>query len=418
MGNNGIKIYKPIAVSDDIVRVIGDSTDVGRSSNVNIWSKNKPFETWNPNPHEEQSDDDRREAAYGFYWWNRSTESSAPFATSANDLLDKAMSNGAAWVWRKPSITRMGDFANYNHNAKKPYYFSVSTPDLGKNNYILCSHDPYDSNVEIKMSNMPDFIGEWTGSVSDLNVVVIYRKRGFSTTHQVFTGSKVSDLDSGNNLRLHVNLTSLGTYDAVIAATNLSSDNQSEDDYGNSPVYVYLPESIVEMIFREGLTWDWGEYFNGESYVGFFVEGNSGDAVSGRYDEARYTYLNFAVKNDFDYDIDWMLQVKMWNTAEGQTIDDATTVAMLSSADGGGVISKNTTEYLEEIIVDMVDVGGYTTLGNVKVAVDFQYKYTINSGWLSRHFVLTDRTVGDGYSSDGYTLYDIAYNTPNYGQVI
>jgi hypothetical protein len=73
--NKGISLSDiATALRDYRVNTFGRS-DLGMlatSPNIKKWSRHKPFIVRgdNDHPYGVQTEDDRRDAAYGFYWWN------------------------------------------------------------------------------------------------------------------------------------------------------------------------------------------------------------------------------------------------------------------------------------------------------------------------------------------------------------
>ena len=300
MGNNGTKITAPVSMTD-IATVIGDSTDMANSVNINDWSKNRPFE-----PHENlyivQDDAARRKAAYGFYWWNFTRESEAPFASNAKDLLDRAIANNGKWKRKPITVSRMGDYDGYNHAARPPYAYSGTSNDAAAQNpkyLMVTSADPNNPNIEITLSDMPDFTGDWGMSMGDLELVVIYRRHDLNGTPYVLnTGMYIADLDvspytveSGG-----LSLTSNGTWDYIWAATN------------NDDLWMYLPNSLGTMVLADGLVikWEWGSgEFEAYNTSGYTITSDSGVVESMQF------YLTGENKYGHDLDIEYTL--KIWN---------------------------------------------------------------------------------------------------------
>lgn len=425
MANNGIKITAPVSMTD-IATVLGDSTDMAQSENVNIWSKNKPFE-----PHENlfivQDDAARRKAAYGFYWWNWVYEAEAPFADNATTLLNLAIANSGKWLRKEITVSRMGDFDGYNHQAKRPYRYDATTPNLGATYYLRPVHDYTDPNVEIVMSDMPDFTGDWSISVADMHIVVIYRMKGSSSSAtSVWTGFTIADLDNGLiGSATSINLPALNglarrEYDCIFAATNLPDSESMEDIDGNTPVFFYLPESLLTLVRKEGLSWSWGNVFNGETFRGMLLEDSNYNYIFDATAWVNRVYMALVIKNEFDQDLDWQISIKVWD-GSNDSISDATEVFRATSSEWSRILESGQTinfEDTSEIQFDLVDVGGSWAAGNLRMAVNFDYKYQSASQWTQRHFNLLSGAVEQYHATDGYTLYDIIQTIPDYGQPI
>ena len=117
MGVNGTKITAPVSMTD-IATVLGESVDMANSGNINPWAKYKPFKT-NGNPYKPQTDADRKDAAWGFYF--DSDDPNAPCARNAKDLFDKIVYEDINWARKDIDVSRMGDFDGYNHAAVVGY---------------------------------------------------------------------------------------------------------------------------------------------------------------------------------------------------------------------------------------------------------------------------------------------------------
>ena len=225
------------------------------SPNINKWSKNKPFVVANgTNLRKAQTDEARRLAAYGFYWWNYILENEAPFADNPTTLLNKAIANEGNWAYKRPTeIFRARDFDGYRHAAVAPYRYDINSPDLGQNNYCKPTTDPYDPDVDIRVSDMPDFLGEYSGSTADLNVAIIHRIKGSTGAPVVtYTGYTVAQMDTNSIEATKINMGALGnavrkSYDVIFAATSTSS----ADEDG---VWLYLPDSLRQIDFKAGLS--------------------------------------------------------------------------------------------------------------------------------------------------------------------
>lgn len=394
------------------------------SPNINKWSKNKPFVVANgTNLRKAQTDEARRLAAYGFYWWNYILENEAPFADNPTTLLNKAIANEGNWAYKRPTeIFRARDFDGYRHAAVAPYRYDINSPDLGQNNYCKPTTDPYDPDVDIRVSDMPDFLGEYSGSTADLNVAIIHRIKGSTGAPVVtYTGYTVAQMDTNSIEATKINMGALGnavrkSYDVIFAATSTSS----ADEDG---VWLYLPDSLRQIDFKAGLTWAW-EPMNvgGEIFNGMVMLDANDNILSAATDEVRYVDFSFAIRNQFPYALDWQMQILMWDAAS-ETIDDAQTILRTDSTEWGTIPKDN--GYLifsdagNPVRLDVTDVNGDHRMRNIKIAVNFQYKYTVNTGYISRHLDFSAGTFVNYEASDGFTLYELAQNyIPDYGKPI
>lgn len=423
--NKGISLSEiALCLRDGRVNTRGqyDLGMLATSPYINIYSKNKPFVVANGvNLREVQTEEARRLAAYGFHWWNRGRDSQAPFGTSATECLNKAIANKGAWPYNRPTeIFRVQDFDGYKHNAEKPYRFDINSADLGQTNYLRPVFDPGNANIQIKLTDMPDFEADYSGSVEELNIVVIYRLSGSTGSARVkFSGQTVGDLDGGTFTKtIDLAFGSLNgvikrDYDVCFAATNATSEDDTDDVF-----YLYLPEGLGKISQKEGFTWTWETFDNwGEDAYGIVATDNNHNVLSGENDEAWNIVFSMAFLNQFPYDLDWRMQVLAWNP-DTETIDDAYQIKMIDSTEWGVILKNGGRVYLwdagngiEASLRDVLD----KRLGKVKIAVNLQYKYTVNDGWISRHLNLLNNTLGQYEATDGITLYEIATQLPNYG---
>lgn len=384
------------------------------SPQIRKWSKHKPFIVRgdNDHPYGVQTEDDRRDAAYGFYWWNYVLENEAPFANSASACLDKAIANNGDWAYKKPTnIFRVQDFDGYLRTAEPPYRVDINSPDLGQNNYVRAVHDPNNANIEITLSDMPDFNGDYAGSCADMNIVYLWRMKGTTALNMHFTDLKVSDID-GQTAEgvdpVHINMGQLGSYtrkeyDFCVAATTASS----ADDDG---AWVYLPNSLKTIVFKEGVVWVYSDVFNGETFNGFLI-----NPTSGAYDsnDVQDFAIGFTIKNEFDNAIDYRVTILIWNEGEGELINDAWTLYT-----DVGQIAKGGAIYEDLTFEIPADVSGSHTANGLKIAINFDYKNVANTDYIHRHINLLTERFETYEAEDGYTLAEIRANRPNYANPI
>lgn len=400
MANDGIKITAPVGMSD-IATVIGDSTDMAQSENINDWSKNKPFEP-HENFYEVQDDAARRKAAYGFYWWNRTIESNAPFASSAKDLLEKAIANNGKWLRKPITVSRIGDFDGYNHRAQPPYAYS-GTQALAQNpKYLMVVSDPGDTNIEIRLSDMPDFTGDWDMPMTDLRIVVIYRNKiSNGAVTIVDTGKTIGNLDvdpftieSGA-----VALPSEGKYDVIWAATNYY-----DVESGDTELWMYLPNSLATLTLEAGLVigFEWG---SGE-FEAYDDSGNQITTDSGIVGSMQF-YLDG--KNNFGYNLDIEYIFKVWNRNDSaQGYEFAYTAAQYQET-----VSDNYFYPLDsEIIINNGEVAAKPS--DCMVTLDIRSRRSgSQEAWSVKHYnFLTEQM--ESYASteaDGVSVWDIIQYT-------
>ena len=130
-------------------------------------------------------------------------------------------------------------------------------------------------------------------------------------------------------------------------------------------------------------------------------------------------YMALVIKNEFDQDLDWQISIKVWD-GSNDSISDAAEVFRATSSEWSWILESGQTINFEdsEIQFDLVDVGGSWAAGNLRMAVNFDYKYQSASQWTQRHFNLLSGAVEQYHATDGYTLYDIIQTIPDYGQSI
>lgn len=302
MGNVNGKIFAPISMKD-IAKVIGTTIDMARSDNVNIWAKNKPFES-KSNPDYPQTDEDRKAAAWGILWDVEHDESVC--ARSASELYEKANRNGAEWKWQKPTISRMGDFIGYNHRAILPYsyYYLSGNNDHIKQFKLKQSSSP---NAELLLNIMPEVDDV---ALNDYAIVGIYKRDGI-TPEVVVSEYTLADLDRLKEISLNikVNPTVEGEphyYDMIFAATN-----QFESGYNNAR-WICFPNSIKTFVM-EG-------YFKVEYNIYepiFEAKTSGGWQVSSSTDTVRQISLFFSCFHSVNYRTEGKVVLHVWNADRG-----------------------------------------------------------------------------------------------------
>lgn len=308
----------------EVAQCIGDyrTTALGRdvgllcsSTQVNKWAKNKPIEAVS-NQYGMQTDDQRKQAAYGFYWWNRTREADAPWATSATDLLNKAIANGSDWKYKQPtSVMRLGDFDGYNHGATNPFDYNHNMSGKGPINPKLTRVYCYNENGELKLSEFPT-TGDDTLGLSGFDVVAVYRAKGSTGTASFMnSGKTVAQMESGDKYaQAEITLPNLSggatslEYDIIWAATNQFKTGSSD---GN--LWIYLPNSLGSLVLAEGfsLSYEWaaGDVFYAYDGSGKVITDDSGIVTK--------LYFCLESQSSFGQPIDVTYTFRIWDKREG-----------------------------------------------------------------------------------------------------
>lgn len=239
MGHANGKIFDPVSITD-VATVLGDSTNLALNENMNIWAKYKPFRTRAIKPLKEQKEEDRKEAAWGFYFG--SDDPNAPCARNAKDLFDKIVYGDADWTWEQPIISRFGDFDGYNHYAVVPYETRLLTNNDYARTREISIMKKFNSNAEIFMEMMPPVDNI---ELEDYQIIGICRKENEQSGELINTNSTVYDLTGGGSetsVSFDTPLVERGTtvyYDFIFAATNLYTIGATESKW------IYFPDSKV-----------------------------------------------------------------------------------------------------------------------------------------------------------------------------
>lgn len=396
MGYSNGKITAPVSITD-IAMAVGKTTDISRSPHIKRYAKYKPFESYAANPHAEQTEVDRKQGAYGFYWWNMSAESNAPIARSAEDCLAKAKSNNGAWLIKPHTIARMGDFIGYDNQAKPPYGYTNPSP-VANNQKYLGAYLERDNSGNIKLSDMPD-MADASDIFTDFRIVVIYRlNTSTGAVSYVDTGYTVADFDMPTDIgNVEVTLTpvtdgSSRVYDMTWAATNYY-------DNPDDAIWVYLPEGYDTLTVKAAITLQY-EYAAG----GFEVESTSGTQITGSSSlivGAIQPYLEGSM--NLNYGIDLTYTFRMWDRTMDSGYDGA--LEYSESMTLGADAKYSIDPYIE------VSIGEVSaTVLNFMITLDIQFRRSGSTeAWTYRHFdFVNDKLVQ--YASgeaDGVTLLTI-----------
>lgn len=240
MIENGVKIKAPVSMTN-IATVIGDSTDMGQSENVNIWAKYKPFRSRSAKPKKEQTDADRKVAAWGFYF--DSSDPNAPCDRSATELINKILNENVDWTWERPILSRFGDFDGYNHAAVVPYsqYLLSSNIDHIKRVQLLQSSSP---NAEMLMNLMPEVDGV---PMDDYAIACIFREVNNPASEVAITPDNLYGLTEyfSTEVSFKVPLTTkyeTRNFEYIFAATN------AEESGMTISKWIYFPNTRGEFV--------------------------------------------------------------------------------------------------------------------------------------------------------------------------
>ena len=241
MGNANGKIFAPVSMTD-IATVIGDTTDLARSENVNTWAKYQPFET-NGNPYKQQTEIDRRDAAWGFHF--DSSDPNAPCGRSATELINKIINEDVDWARKDISVSRMGDFINYNHYAINPYSqnFLSGNIDHIKRVLLIQSSSP---NAEMLLNDMPEVDGV---PMNDYAIACIYREANSPASERAIAPDNLYGLTEHFSTEVSFKVPLTTKYDTryfeyIFAATN------AEESGMNISKWIYFPNTRGEFVMN------------------------------------------------------------------------------------------------------------------------------------------------------------------------
>lgn len=314
MANDGIKITAPVSMTD-IATVIGDSTDMAQSENINGWSKNKPFEP-HENFYEVQDDAARRKAAYGFYWWNVSQEEEAPFALAAAYVFDKAIDANGEWKWKKPVTTdRMSDFDGYDHSAILPYRYTDKTAGGDSDHWKILELEMLpvaESNVVAE--SMPSVFGT---EIMDYMVKFIYSRMENGERVEVKVidvGCFVGDLSAANKITAEFKVppTVQGEphyYSYVWAATN-------KDELAADRAWFYFPNGVGEFVY-DGFYQVRYAYDTDYLPSPFEAINVNGYVVTSAEHEVKSLKLVLEAYHNFNYPAEGKLILHVWGREQG-----------------------------------------------------------------------------------------------------
>lgn len=245
--SNG-KITAPVSMTD-IAQVLGDSTDVCKSPNINMWSARKPIR--HPS-RKKLTDAQMAQYNYGFAIMTSDDVPSdqSIYATDANEAMNKAIASGGKWTYLRPrgsaynEHSRMLDFEGYNHHAPAPYLVSPSNTTTNQPN--IWTEIGEAVGCEIPVQNLEGTV--FGDDLSDYHVACLWRKKWQDEGIQVQVSDETigDSLALGYRLRFTPNFSESGSYDMVFALTNADMDAPYEDD----KVWIYLPDTYKVMTYN------------------------------------------------------------------------------------------------------------------------------------------------------------------------
>jgi hypothetical protein len=300
------------------------------SAKINKWAKYRPFEPAG-NKTNEQTEQTRKQGAYGFYWWNINQEADAPFARTASALLTKAINNNGEWKVRPLTTYRIADFNGYDNSAERPYDYYTFEQNYIATRKMYIMNILEGKNIQIRLSDMPDIEG-YNDAISDWSVVFIYKDES-GTIRTVDTGMTVEELHgSGNgadNISTYaeVSLTpvtddSTKKYDYVWAATNANLASSEE------VTWLYFPESYGQMSVLAALIVSYSTFDN----VTFELYDVANNYIDKTNKNTPIYYLTLGIEADSRYEFPIKIEYKLtcWDgddaSSQEHTFTDTQTV--------------------------------------------------------------------------------------------
>ena len=238
------------------------------SPNINMRAKYKPFCAVQ-NRYSVQTEEDRKRAAYGYYWFLGSTDyANAPAAHSPIQLIEQAKAMNGKWLFKPlDGVYRAWDFDGYNHLAKRPYIYENSTNSNAAQDRHPIVRQQVGEEYEdsISLSDMPhpyDALIPVDWQDYHIVAVVCYDNR-LEYLRVVDTGMTVRDLENPDDYAVaDVILPELTSgsrvYDFLWAATNVDVSDSSNLEYGDNNYWVFLPESYATWLhIATGISVNW-----------------------------------------------------------------------------------------------------------------------------------------------------------------
>lgn len=380
----------------EIALCLGGQRDLGMlctSPEINRWSKNKPFVANADNDHIRgvQNAEDRYNAAYGFYWEEHIDDDNSPVARAALYAFERGVSN-EDWNYNMPmAIFRLRDFDGYYHNAKKPYSCEVLSQELSSTKRFMMTTDMSDSDIEIRMSDMPP-VGPHEDNPSDMEVVLLCRNTQSNDLSVVYTGEMVYNLDGAYGMveaSLKVKPTTADEpqfYEAVFAAWN-------GREIRDNPRWIYFPNTyaVTSMTGFYMIKYDWNEIAFAASNVNNYPLTSNTQAVRS---------ISLWIDNlyNLDYVPEGMVIIKIWNKDAG--FNSATEYEYPLHIDG-----------MQELYgIPALDVTADKTMVAMDVYVrDSSIPIITSPDYASYHFNFLENKLklGAASSADGVSVWDI-----------
>lgn len=284
------------------------------SPNINQQSKNKPFCAVQ-NRYSVQTENDRKRAAYGYYWFiGTSDYTNAPAAHTPIQLIEQAKAMNGKWKFKPlDGVYRAWDFDGYNHLAKRPYiYENFNNSNAAQVRTPSVYHQEGAQYVDsISLSDMPhpnegDIPMDW----QDFHIVAIACwNNNTQYLRVVDTGKTVSDLDNPLTLAdaeitLPALLDGSRVYDFIWAATNVDVTDSSYAENEDQNLWVFLPESYATWLHTTGLSIRWDMT---EASRTFEVDTDT-------YGDISYMAMRLVVENNYSFQLYYRWHVDLWSS--------------------------------------------------------------------------------------------------------
>lgn len=371
------------------------------SAKIIKWAKYRPFEPVG-NKTNEQTEEARKQAAYGFYWWNINKPSEAPFARNASDLLTKAKNQKGEWLLVPLTAYRIADFNGYDNSAERPYDYYTFEKDYMATRRMYIANILERKNIQIRLSDMPDIEG-YHDAISDWSVVFIYKDES-GTIRTVDTGMTVGELhtriSTEDNISTYaeVSLTpvtddSTKNYDYVWAATNANLASSEE------VTWLYFPKSYGQMSILAALIVSYSTFDN----VTFELYDVANNYINMTDTDTPIYYLTLGIEADSRYEFPIKIEYKLtcWDgndaSAQEHTFTDTQTVVSW------------------EAFTKTYPIGEYVdaTSLNLKLTLDVVARRSDNNTLLStQHFDFMTGKLENGTANknEAPTVYEINNN--------
>lgn len=395
---------------DMIAECIGDfristlgGRDVGMlctSPKISQWSKNKPFHAVQ-NQFKVQTDEDRKAAAYGVYWYMGTSEyTDAPVAHSAIGLIEQAKKLSGQWKFKPLDCYRAWDFDGYKHSAKNPYKYE----DYTTSNVVLDRHPTvrYQEGEEIEaslsLSDMPHPNNALTSvDWQDYHIVaVVCAENRLQYLRVVDTGMTVRDLENPDDFAVaDILLPELASgsrvFDFVWAATNVDVSNSSNWEYGDNNYWVFLPESYTTWLqMATGISVTW------KSEGGFAFNTDDNGHIN-------YLAMYLDTSSSYNYDVyyNWILTV--WQ--DGMELEEGAEYLGSNRPSAG-----NSVNTLLQIVANDLSYAPVDTPENTIIALTlYAYRADTHASIGTYYFdpIAGSAERGEPTTSDGWSVRDI-----------